>query len=114
MTQQTLLIEKIGRAIHRLRYRTRPINDPEAKFSAHFLKKGEIEGKPKPGTGTACGNGVAVEILKSRISHRHLEKPRKNRARLSHISTSPAMIIFFDSKEGKIRFLFDRSHPLRK
>jgi len=69
-------------------------------------------------TGRLVENDVAVEILKDRIATATCKSLRKERFGFRTFSTSPAITIYSGKETQEMqtenRFLFDRSHPLRK
>ena len=71
-------------------------------------------------TGRPVENDVTVEILKDRIPTVTCKSLRKRRSGFRTFSTGPATIHYCLTRRetlmtrAKMRFLFDRSHPLRK
>jgi hypothetical protein len=69
-------------------------------------------------TGRLVENDVAMEILKNRIPTATCKSLRKERFGFRTFSTSPAITISHGKETQEMqtenRFLFDRSHPLRK
>jgi hypothetical protein len=105
---------------HRLPCSRSPINNPGAKLS-HTLSL--EEGQNQKRTGRPVENDVTVEILKNRIPWiptATCKSLRKERFGFRTFSTGPAAIHYCLTRRetlmtrAKMRFLFDRSHPLRK